>query len=1041
MGQKRYWKSEADLNNDPAFVAQQFSEFGKDVPIEQMLVEGTGLSSNRRDFLKFFGFGITAATLAACTKPPVKYALPYAKAPTDLNPSISNYYASTAYDGQEAMHVVVKTRDGRPIKIEGNSLSPISRGASSRINASILGLYDTARLRGPVKKDGATTWEKADAEVAAQLTAVAASGAEIVLVTNSVISPSTQAVIKAFCVKWNARHVSYDAVSASGILEANETNFGVARIPGYRFDKAEAIVGINADFLGTWLQPTHYTKQYADGRRVSKEKRSMSRHLQFETVLTLTGSNADYRYPVRPSQEGALLLNLYNKIAAKAGAAQYNAPALELAGNAIQMAADTLWNARGKALVVAGSNSTDAQLVVNAINLLLDSYGTTIDWSAHTDLRQGRDSDIANLTTQMSAGRVGAVIVYDANPAYSYPGFGEALAKAKLSVSFATRADETSALCNYTLPDSHYLESWNDAQIEHGVYSIVQPTIQTLFDTRQAQQTLLNWSGDTTPYYDYVRAQWKEAFGFNKKKAEGSFETFWQKALVDGSAIAERSVGARLDRKEVDLGAAANALQKAQAGEGTEVLFYQKIGIGDGTLAQLPWLQELPDPMTKATWDNYVTVSTHNAKAQGLKTGSIVSVKANGATVELPVIVLPGQARDTVGIALGYGRTLGHTEASTMVVGKNVYPMVGTASGLRSYATTATITATGATEELAITQTHQTIMGRGDDILRETTLAEYKADPYAGNEHKHEMLRTKEGDFINLWGRHEKNGHYWSMAIDLNACTGCGACVISCQAENNVAVVGKDEVRRGREMHWIRIDRYFSSSADNIEAGAEQPEVVFQPMLCQHCDNAPCESVCPVLATTHSSEGLNQMTYNRCIGTRYCANNCPYKVRRFNWWDYANQDQLFPNGAKFPYNPVDELGRMVLNPDVTVRARGVMEKCTFCVQRLQAAKLEAKKEGRMIKDAEVQPACANSCPSGAIVFGDLNDPDSAISKYYNTERSFHVIEQVKTLPHVSYMTKVRNKDKADHLFDKEPSAIPWEQKRKEAAATPAPAHS
>ena len=1033
MAQKRYWKSEADLRNDPEFVAKQFNEFGKDVPVHELLEQGEGLSSNRRDFLKLFGFSVTAATLAACTKPPVKYALPYAKAPADLNPSIPNFYASTLSDGQEALHVLVKTRDGRPIKIEANPESPLNRGVSARVNASILNLYDNSRLQGPAKGESNLTWEQADADITAKLGELAASGADIVVLTGSVISPSTQAAIDAFCAKYKARHVSYDAISVSGLLEANAASFGQAQVPGYRFDRADVIVSVGADFLGTWLQPTLYAKQYAHTRRVSKEKRTMSQHIQFESVLSLTGSNADYRFPMRPSQEGALLLNLYNKIAAKAGAPTYNAPALELAGNSISMAADALWNARGKALLVCGSNDVNAQLVVNAINVLLGSYGATIDWSQATRLYQGRDAEYSALVEALAAGRVGGVLVMGANPAYSDPAFGAALAKAKLTVNLGTRADETGALCTYHAPDSHALEKWDDAEVVRGIYSVVQPTIQTIFNTRPAAESLLVWAGAGASSYDHIRATWMKASGLEKKA--GEFEALWQQALHDGFWVSGAEAKAP-KANAVDLGPAANALLQQRAAEGLELVLYQKVAIGDGTLANLPWLQEMPDPLTKATWDNYVTVAKHNASALGLKTGDLVKVEANGAALELPVIVAPGQARDTIGIALGYGRTIGKKKAHEMTVGQNAYPMVSKAGGSRRYSGAASLTATGATYELAITQDHQTIMGRGEDILRETTLAEFAANPYAGNEEKYNILRNKEGEFINLWGRHDKNGHYWAMAIDLNACTGCGACVVSCQAENNIPVVGKDEVRRGREMHWIRVDRYFSSAGDNVEAGAEQPEVVFQPMMCQHCDNAPCETVCPVLATTHSSEGLNQMTYNRCIGTRYCANNCPYKVRRFNWWDYANQDQLFPNGEKFPYNPVDDLGRMVLNPDVTVRARGVMEKCSFCVQRLQAAKLEAKKAGRMVTDREVQPACANACPSGAIVFGDLNDPISAISQVYNTERSFHVIEQVKTLPHVAYHTKVRNKAKADHLFDQEPNPIGFTPKVAEPAAAP-----
>ncbi len=1025
--EKRYWKSYETKDLSPESLAAQ-DIFVGDVPVEQLLAEGVtnGLQSNRRDFLKFFGFSIGAATLAACNKTSVKYALPYVNNPTDLTPGIANFYASTLYDGQEATSVLIKTREGRPIKIEGNHQSPFSTGGvNARGQAIVLSLYDGARLKDPTKKDAPTTWEKADAEITDALAAIAREGKEISIVTPTVISPSTLAAIAAFKAKYpTAKHINYDAVSASAILEANAKTFGKAFIPNYRFDNAESIVSINADFLGTWLASTRYTRQYANTRRLGTNqhgdvKKTMSRHTQFESVLSITGSNADYRIPMRPSQEGAVALALYNAVAEKAGAPAYNAPKLEMAGNAISMAANDLWAKRGKALVVSGSQDVHVQVLVNAMNHLLESYGSTIDTATPLLTHQGMDGEMAALVAGLNEGRVGAVIFYGSNPIYTHPeaaALEAALKKATLRISLTDRADETAQQADYVLPDHHTLEAWGDVQPLAGHYGIAQPTINPLYNTRHAQESFLRWSGDKRDYYTFVKANWEK--NIYPRFGKAAFEAFWNQTLHDGFATAApddkgKQMGRAKDAAAAT-GTAANAILQAPAVQGMEVVLYQKIAIGNGSMANSPWLQELPDPISKATWDNYLLVNKLDAEEKSLKMGAVAKITVGKNTIELPVYIAPGQARGTVGIALGYGRT--HAGKAGNGVGKNAYPLASTLGGHIVWSNSgASLESTGATHDFALTQTHQTIMGR--DIVRETTVSEYQKDPYSANTEKYELLKDKKGDFITLWEKHEKNGHYWAMAIDLNACTGCGACVVSCQAENNIPVVGKDEVRRSREMHWIRIDRYFSSSGTDLksmENSDEYPDVVFQPMLCQHCDNAPCETVCPVLATTHSSEGINQMTYNRCIGTRYCANNCPYKVRRFNWFDYANQDGIKMSEGRFSYNPAQEgeLGRLVLNPDVTVRARGVMEKCTFCVQRLQAAKLEAKKEGRPLRDGEANTACAQSCPAGAIVFGDLNDPTSAISKLYNTERSYHVLAEVKTLPHISYMTKVRNRDAA-----------------------------
>ncbi|MCZ2357329.1 MAG: 4Fe-4S dicluster domain-containing protein [Bacteroidia bacterium] len=966
-------------------------ENNKDIPVEEIFDDSSlGLNSNRRDFLKYLGFGITAATLAACEKTPVRYALPYIVKPNDLMPGVPNYYASTFYDGSEYNSILVKTREGRPIKIEGNSTSPISEGGvSTRAHASVLSLYDNARLKGPIANKTETKWEDVDNQIKTKLGEL--SG-KIVLLSHSILSPSTRSLIQTFAEKFKVRHITYDSYSSSAILEANQQCFDKAVLPHYRFDKAKIIVGFNADFLGTWLTPTTFTKQWVKNRSLVNGQKEMSRHYQFETNLSLTGSNADYRAPMKPSDEGKYVLKLYNEIAKLAGQAGAEG-GMDAAGNLVSKAAQDLWANKGNGIVVSGSNQVGVQILVNTINNLLGNVGTTIDFSRPSNLRQGKDSEMAKLIEEINAGSVEGLLLYNCNPVYSHPN-GEtiknAIGKLKLSVSFSSHIDETSDVCQYVLPDNNYLESWGDAEPFHNSFSIQQPTINHLFNTRQFQQNLLSWLGDTRDPYLFLADYWKNTI-FPKTGSTAAFPTFWTHTLHEG--ILELPAEASTV-KFSDKGLSAAIQEVTQtSGAAMELMVYQKVGIGTGEMAGNPWLQELPDPITKATWDNYITVNREDAKTLKVEQGDIMKLEVEGGkSIDLPVIIQPGQTRGTFGIALGYGRT--KAPKAALGIGKNAATLTGILNGnWQPWAKVTKATKVGSGYKLALAQTQPTQYNR--PIVKETILSEYVKDPQAAN---HEKF-----DLVSLWAEHDKNGHYWAMAIDLNACTGCGACVVSCQAENNIPVVGKEEVLVRREMHWMRIDRYYSSEKENIIDASEMPEVVFQPLMCQHCDNASCETVCPVLATVHSIDGLNQQVYNRCVGTRYCANNCAYKVRRFNWLDYTNVNN-------FQYNPVDDLGRMVLNPDVTVRSRGTMEKCSFCVQRIQAAKIAAKVSGKPLPDGQLQTACSASCPSGAIVFGDLNDPDSQIAKLYKSDRAYRLLEEVKTKPHVSYLVKVRNKD-------------------------------
>ncbi|MCE6988785.1 TAT-variant-translocated molybdopterin oxidoreductase [Dyadobacter sp. CY323] len=1010
---KRYWRGLEELRNDEKFVKAASSEFGVG-PTEnqyESLVDGVG--THRRDFLKVLGFGMAAVSLAAC-ETPVKKAIPYVNKPEGEFPTIANWYASTYSEGGDYASILVRTREGRPVKIEPNSLSKTSFGISARVHASLLGLYDNEKLKGPKKgEDTKVSWEAVDKDIQSQLSQIAAKGGAIRILSSTILSPSTKAVIADFTTKYpTTTHVVYDANSSSAILKGNELSFGKAVFPSYDFSKAKVIVGIDADFLGTWISPDTFSAQFAETRRVSSDKggkKEMSRHYQFESALSVTGSNADYRTAVKPSQIGLIAAALYNKVASKLGGASVPSASIEVSN--LDKAAADLIAAKGQALVVSGTNDPSVQVVINALNSLLGSYGSTINLDKPANFRQGNDVAMNQLVDEIKGGKVSALILYGANPVYDHPRGAElaaALPQVSLSVSFNDRADETSSLFKYICPAPHYLESWNDAEPVAGSYSLTQPTISLIFNTRQAQSSLLKWAGLQSDYHEYVKAYWrKNVF------TSGDFEQFWIKSLHDGvydTAGAVASSGATFSG---NLSAAVSSISKKYKASSSaiELTLFENVALGNGFAANNPWLQELPEPVTKACWDNHACVSQKTATELGLAQGDVVKVEMKGKSVEVPVIIQPGQANGTVAIAIGFGREKAGKSANG--VGKNVYPLAVFSDGFLSFAPgEVTVSKTGETREIAQTQTHNTVMNR-KSVLQETVLAHFQKDPMAGRFVP--KIPTSEGTVdatdLSLWNGHKYKNHSWGMVIDLNTCFGCGSCVVSCQAENNIPVVGRQEIINSREMHWLRIDRYYSSDADaedlrGLEIASENPEVTFQPMLCQHCNNAPCETVCPVLATTHSSEGLNQMAYNRCVGTRYCANNCPYKVRRFNWFKYFDNDN-------FDYNFNNDLGKMVINPDVTVRSRGVIEKCSMCVHRIQDAKLTAKKERRRIVDGEVNVACASSCPTNAITFGDMNDPESRISKLLEVERegrAFHMLEEINVRPQVSYLTKIRNKD-------------------------------
>lgn len=1090
---KKYWKGLPELTDSPEFLQRKNNEFAEELPVDEIFKGGDANSkgASRRDFLKVMGFSTAAVALAAC-ETPVNKAIPYVVKPEEVTPGVANFYASTFYDGHDYASVLVKTREGRPIKIEGNDLSKVSHGATSaRVQSSVLSLYDGSRLNGPLAKGNATTWKNVDEAIAKSL-----STGNNVILSSTIISPSTKAVIAEFTAKHpNTKHVTYDSVSYSALIKANKNVFGKSVVSSYDFSKAKTIVGVACDFLGTWLNPIEFANQYSKTRKVNRENLEMSKHYSFESNLSLTGANADERFMVKPSEYGKVVVALFNEVAGATGNAKVSGEGKlsnDAAAKAIAKIAGELVKNSGKSLVVCGHNDEGCQTLVNGINKMLDNYGKTVDVEMHYNLKQGDDKEFLDLVADLNAGKVNTLMTYNCNPVYTAPAslkFAEAYKKAAVKVSFAQSLDETAKLADYVCPDHNFLESWGDANPKRGHYSLQQPTINPIFaapryeGTRQVQDTLLKWSGIKTDYLTYLQGYWNNHI-FPQQGKYMDFASFWAHTLHDGvlkvsvmkdvpfvpaqidstgkvittgvAAVINEIVGDTVVKPaahhvEAHKPAAAvveavptavtadynkaASMATAMKGGQFELTVYEKISMGNGNQSNNPWLLELPDPISKVTWDNYITMAIPDVKALGLNEmlrqdidGSIVDVTVNGVKVTVPVFPQPGQAPGTIGLALGYGRTAEAMKAA-LGVGVNAYPLLGVNNDTIQNTVVASVAKAAGEHRFASTQIQHTIMGREEYILREVSLNEYK------NKSKEvwnpESLLpvhgggTKHVSEIDLWADYPRMGNKWGMTIDMTSCIGCAACVVACTVENNVHVVGKEEVGKTRDMHWLRIDRYYTSDMNKEKAQTESlgtkqmyiemenpsanPKVTFQPMMCQHCNHAPCETVCPVLATSHSTEGLNMMTYNRCIGTRYCANNCPFKVRRFNWFNYI-ENEMFAD-----INPAQQdLGRMVLNPDVVVRSRGVMEKCSMCTQRLQAGKLAAKKAGTPIVDGSIKTACQSACPTNAIMFGDANDENSEVSKWRADDKNYYLLEEVGIKPTVSYLLKVRNQEEAMH---------------------------
>ncbi len=1007
---KKYWSSVEELKDSSMVEALKQNEFSEALPVEGFLEDKEALddsSTTRRDFLKYVGFSTAAATLAACEGPVVK-SIPYVVQPEQIVPGVANYYATTIADGFDFANVLVKTREGRPIKIESNRLAGVSGDANARVHASVLSMYDSNRLKAPQIDGKVSNWLTFDRELSTNLSKV--SG-KTVLLTQTFASPSTDKLIEEFLAKNpNASHVVYDAVSNSEAVAAYQEVYGVRGLGNYDFSKASTIVAIGADFIGDW-QGGGYESGYAKGRIPTDGK--MSRHIQVESNMTLSGANADKRIPVTPSVQKEILLGIYGFVT-KTSVNISSSSSKVASGIAKELVAS------GSAgVLITGIQDKAAQIMALAINSALGSK--VLNTASPKLTSVGDAAQVASLVKEMNAGEVGAILIAGVNPVYSLPNaaaFVSGLKKVGVTVSFASTANETASLCKFVATTPHYLESWGDTEINKGNYGLMQPTIRPLFDTRQFQDTLLQLLGANVAYDKYIKENWSASI-LNGKS--------FNQALHDGVFVSQNSSNAVGNFTPQSL-----TISKPI---GLELTLYTKTSMGDGQQANNPWLQELPDPLTRTSWDNYLTMSKADAEELGIENhnvangglnGSYANVTVAGVTLNVPVLIQPGQAKGSVGLALGYGRTQGVNKE--MQIGINAYELYKNQNTVQSIK----VEKAAGEHEFACVQLQRTLMGRGD-IIKETTLeifntkdkSKFNPVPEVSLDHQETPVTSPE---VDLWDEFDRSvGHHFNLSIDLNACTGCGACVVACHAENNVPVVGKSEIRRSRDMHWLRIDRYYSSEetfeGDNekkdnfsglgdslsgfgeMEEPSHNPQVAFQPVMCQHCNHAPCETVCPVAATSHGRQGQNHMAYNRCVGTRYCANNCPYKVRRFNWFLYNGNDE-------FDYHMNNDLGRMVVNPDVTVRSRGVMEKCSMCMQMTQKTILDAKRDGRPVNTGEFATACSNACSTGAIKFGDINDKDSSVAKSLEGDRMYHLLESVGTKPNVQYQVKVRNTKEA-----------------------------
>jgi molybdopterin-containing oxidoreductase family iron-sulfur binding subunit len=961
--EKKYWRSLEQRVGAPGvrdWLEREFPEGASELP------EGV----TRRQMLGLLGASLSLAGLAGCRRP-VEEIVPYVSAPEAIVPGQSRRFATTMPTGLGAMGLLVTSREGRPIKIEGNELHPYSLGASSHwAQAEMLELYDPDRAKGIRLGQEAKTWDdfvKSWGEIATEH--AADGGAGLAILSEPFSSPTLARLKRELEARYpRARWATWQAVSDENVHRGVEQVSGAALLPVYRFDLAKVVLALDADFLLTESDAVRHAADFAASRRVRKPGDTMSRLYAAEGVLSLAGANADHRLACRTSKIGALVAALARRVAGQGGAAPEGVPERWLDAVAHDLTAN-----RGASLVVAGRRQPPAvHAAVLALNAALGNVGTTVSYREPVDAALPDTRSLVELVTAMRGGIVQTLVVLAGNPGYDAPAdleWGAALGQVKRVIRLGAHEDESAPVAGWLIPEAHFLESWADARATDGTLSVLQPLILPLYGGKSAVDLLgLLASGQDAQAFDRVRETW------SKILPAATFERAWFDLLRDGllkdSAVQASALTAR----------AAVASPEAWGGGSIEVVLAASPALLDGRYANNAWLQELPDSLTKITWDNAALMSPATAKGLGVTGSELVRVQSGPREIVLPAWILPGMAEGTVAIGLGYGRTKAGRIGNG--VGVDAYPLrASTALDLVA----AEVAVAGEAHPIAQTQDHGTMEDR--PIVREATLERFAEEPNFAQEAVEVPVNR------SMWSdRTYDSSPQWGMSIDLTSCTGCNACLVACQAENNVPVVGRAQVLKGREMHWIRLDRYFTGDPEG------DVEVVFQPMPCMQCENAPCEQVCPVAATVHDAEGLNVMVYNRCIGTRYCSNNCPYKVRRFNFFNYTKD--------------TPEILKLAQNPEVTVRSRGVMEKCTYCTQRIEAGKIAAKLAGRPLADGDVVPACAQACPTRAITFGDIRDAGSQVSQRKAEPRNYTLLEDLFTRPRTSFLAKLRNPNPA-----------------------------
>lgn len=960
-----YWRSLEELANTAEFqdfLVREFPRQASEWPN----------SLSRRHFLKLMGASLALAGLTACSSQPPEAIVPYVNAPEEVVPSKPLFYATAMTLGGYAAGLLVESNLGRPTKVEGNPDHPASLGATDALaQASILTLYDPDRSQAVTKQGQDSTWDAFLQELQAELEQQRSSGgAGLRLLTETITSPALIAQLQALLAQFpSAKWHVYEPVNRDNVYAGAQLAFGEVVETIYRFDQARVILSLDADFLSAFPGSVRYARDFASRRRVNGGDGSgMNRLYVVESTPSPTGAAADHHLPLPARQ----IENFARAIAQALGVTVTPGDGAGLEAvppNWIQAIARDLQAQRGSSLVIAGDHQPpQVHALVHAINDALGNVGQTVIYTDPVAASQVNQTEsLRELTTAMAAGQVELLLILGGNPVFSAPAdldFGKALEQIKFQAHLSLYEDETSESCQWHIPVSHYLESWGDARAYDGTISLIQPLIEPLYNSRSIHEVVAALLGQADQSnHDLVRAYWQSQNSEN-------FDQFWHDALYSG-VVAKTALPA----KTVSLQPNFDQPSPSTGTGDLEIIFRPDPSIWDGRFANNGWLQELPKPVSKLTWDNAALLSPATAAGSGLTNEDLIELQYQGRSVRAPVWIMPGHADESITVYLGYGRTrAGHVGTG---IGFNAYAL--RTAGAPWFGSGLKIVKTGERYPLATTQMHQTIEGR--DLIRVGTTEQFRTEPdFAQKPDAHHLD-------ISLYPKFEYNDNAWGMVVDLSACVGCNACVVACQAENNIPVVGKDQVMRGREMHWIRLDRYYEGEAAN-------PEIHHQPVLCMQCENAPCEVVCPVGATQHDHEGLNAMIYNRCIGTRYCSNNCPYKVRRFNFLQFTDLDT--------------ESLKLQRNPEVTVRSRGVMEKCTYCVQRISAARIQAKEEGRDIRDGEVVTACQAACPTQAIVFGNINDPASQVAQLKASPLNYGMLTELNTLPRTTYLAKLKN---------------------------------